>query len=417
MKAPSPIPKNPMQLTGARRIAWWLRHATLAPPTPPIPVDGPLVVAGFFTTASGVGTSARACVSGLQNVGVDPICIDLSAAFGQADMSSAAVSTLVRPPPLPSTPSGTLILHANAPETERALFELGAFRPRKWRLIGYWAWEQSRAPASWARPSRRLSEIWTPSTFVASALDGVAEAPVKVVPHFVDADGINPSDAEIAEMRARLGLSDETTMCLAMADGRSSFVRKNLIGAVEIFKHAVDDRTKAVLVLKTRNLTEFPSYRAELSDAVGSRDDIKIFDEALSEANRNALLGATDILLSPHRAEGFGLVLAEAMALGKPVLATKYSGNLSFMDDASAMLVESPITPAIDASGVYGEAYGSWADPDIAAFSAALRDLLGYRRLRAELGDAGRRRVRKTLNGRGYLDALEKSENACAASN
>ncbi|MEE9380520.1 MAG: hypothetical protein V3V03_03860, partial [Hyphomonadaceae bacterium] len=112
-----------------------------------LPVDqGPLVVAGMFKTANGMGQSARSCVQALRENGFDPTLVDLSDLFNQAD--SHPELELQK---MPSSNSGTLILHANAPETERALLALKLRRWHNWRIIGYWAWELTHAPSNWLR--------------------------------------------------------------------------------------------------------------------------------------------------------------------------------------------------------------------------------------------------------------------------
>ena len=83
---------------------------------------------------------------------------------------------------------------------------------------------------------------------------------------------------------------------------------------------------------------------------------------------------AADVLLSLHRAEGFGLTLAEAMAAGLPVVATGYSGNLDFMPPGSAELVPYRLVPIGRTEGDYREGW-PWADPDLDAAAAALRRL------------------------------------------
>ena len=45
------------------------------------------------------------------------------------------------------------------------------------------------------------------------------------------------------------------------------------------------------------------------------------------------MMAACDCYVSLHRSEGLGLTMAEAMAVGKPVVATAWSGNLDFMSD------------------------------------------------------------------------------------
>jgi glycosyltransferase involved in cell wall biosynthesis len=89
-------------------------------------------------------------------------------------------------------------------------------------------------------------------------------------------------------------------------------------------------------------------------------------------ADLPAVLDAADVALLPSRMESFGLVLAEAMALGKPCAGAAVGGIPEVIDD-----------------GVTGFV----ARPEPAAFAAALAPLVASADLRRRLGEAGRRRV------------------------
>jgi glycosyltransferase involved in cell wall biosynthesis len=84
------------------------------------------------------------------------------------------------------------------------------------------------------------------------------------------------------------------------------------------------------------------------------------------------LYRACDAYVSLHRCEGFGRGIAEAMLLGKPVIATAYSGNLDFCTPDTALLV--PATTRKVRPGDYPEAQGmDWAEPDVEAAAEAMR--------------------------------------------
>ena len=59
----------------------------------------------------------------------------------------------------------------------------------------------------------------------------------------------------------------------------------------------------------------------------------------INKTEVNSLLKDVDVYVSLHRSEGFGLVMAEAMYLGTPVIATAWSGNTEFMNDHTACMV------------------------------------------------------------------------------
>ncbi|MEX0644333.1 MAG: glycosyltransferase [Parvularculaceae bacterium] len=359
-------------------------------------IKGPIVVAGFFRTASGVGQSARACAAALERFGKRPICVDLSETFDQVDIAAdRALSAM------PDEDEGVLILHVNAPETERAIFKLGLRRPKRWRIIGVWAWELAIAPRGWLPVTRRLSELWTLSGFVAEAFQERVSIPVKIVAPFV----VAPEDVRFD--RRRFAVTDSDIVCLAMADGRSSFQRKNILSALRIFR-AAGDRPDARLIVKTRNVNEFPAFAEALRKEAGDDARITLLDAALSESERWSLLASADIFLSPHRSEGFGIALAEAMALGKAVLATGWSGNLDFMTRGNAALIPYALTLVPSDIAVYGgvDPAARWAEPDERAAAEALRGLLNEPAMRTSFGAEAKNTVRKQLDGRSYLEAI-----------
>jgi glycosyltransferase involved in cell wall biosynthesis len=121
--------------------------------------------------------------------------------------------------------------------------------------------------------------------------------------------------------------------------------------------------------------------------------------------DRHALTACADIVLSLHRGEGFGLVLAEAMLLGKPVVATGWSGNTDFMDGSNAALVSYRLVPARDDRSVYR---GLWAEPDVAEAAVLLRGLADDASLRRDLGERARTSTLERLDGRELAAALER---------
>lgn len=378
------------------KLAWRLRRWILARPRPHAetqPLNAPLVVAGFFRTASGVGESARRCADSLEAHGLSPIRVDVSETFDQVDFDPPI--TLCE---MPNTREGTLILHVNAPEMERALFDLQLWRSRHWRSIGYWAWELPEAPPEWSFAARYLSELWTPSEFVSNAFRKTLSVPVKTVPIFVP---VNHSAAD----RKRFGFGENEIIFLAAADGRSSFERKNPLGAIRAFQKAFPDHADVRLLIKTRNLSSFSKFEKTLQGIASKDKRISILDKSLSADEMAALMASIDVFISLHRAEGFGLPIAEAMAAGKPVVATGWSGVLEFLDEQVGMVAPYALTPVTDPFGVYAST-SQWAEPDEAAAAAQLRQLADDATLRRRLGDDARTRIEKDLNGAAYSRAL-----------
>jgi len=127
-----------------------------------------------------------------------------------------------------------------------------------------------------------------------------------------------------------------------------------------------------------------------LREAAGDRSDILIIDTYFSPDEKNALLRLCDCYVSLHRSEGLGLTMAEAMALGKPVIATGYSGNLHFMRAENSYLVNYVMSRVPAGCDPYPET-ASWAEPDLdeaAHFMREVSERPADSRTRAERGRA-----------------------------
>lgn len=370
-----------------------MRLRDLALPRPstgpwPEEVEIPLVVAGMFRTGSGLGRAAQRCYEALTLEGLSPIAVDLSDRFNQADLDPS-----IPLEPFPFAKAGTIILVANPPELPLALRALGLRRWHNWRIVGAWVWEHPVVPESWKQAEKLVSEIWAPSVFVAEAFRRRFDRPVKIVPHYTP-------------VLAPPSRADGPLRVLTLADARSSLERKNPLAAIRMFRAAFGPETRAELVIKCRNLDQYPDYASEVATAVGNDSRIVLKTETLSDADQARLVQSCDVLLSPHRAEGFGVPLAEAMALGKYVIATGWSGNLEFMDRGNSVLLPYTLVPVIDRTGVYPQVPGAvWAEPNFDAGVAALRAAAAPGG-RDSFRDSGPAAIAARLGTRAYVDAL-----------
>ncbi|ABI77246.1 putative glycosyl transferase [Hyphomonas neptunium ATCC 15444] len=383
------------------RLLWRMRNLVLQRPGNGADwAPGELVyVAGLFSTASGIGQSARACADALEVSGVNVIRIDLSAGFGQVDLHAPMGALLSHR--LSQCPrGGTLIVHLNAPELERALFLCRNWRGAGRRLIAAWVWELPIAPASWDKAVDLFDELWVPSTFTQASMKSLCGKPIRVVPYYL---------GDLSGFRAATG-SHRGVRCVAFADGRSSFERKNVLGAVRAFRQAHLPEG-SMLTVKTRNLYLSEEFRLHISQAVESDERINIIDESMPRSTLLQLVADHDILLSLHRAEGFGLPIAEAMAMGKVVIATGWSGNMDFMDETCSVPVPYELVEVADKYNVYtGHTGAVWADPDVGAAAAALTQIADDPALRLRLGETARSKMKSLSSGEHYLAALRPNK-------
>ena len=324
----------------------------------------PIIVVGPLRTASGLGESARLCHDVLKVLGLPVFGIDVAPVLMQSDDSVGFKYDDGRSVSGPAT----LILHVSGPLMPLAILGLPRKLVRRSRVIGYWAWELPKVPADWLRGMRFVHEIWVPSKFTAQALAEMArEVPIRVVPHPISIRPVHP--------RPALRDGKRPFVVLSMFNMASSMARKNPLGAIEAFQAAFGDDPRARLIVKCSNLDAFPTGAQQLRARCPAGGNIVLSEAIMDQVRLDALYSEADVVLSLHRSEGFGLVIAEAMLRGIPVVATDWSGNTDFLFDATGVPIDYDLVPAIDPQDTYDFSETVWADPRIEDAAQALRRL------------------------------------------
>lgn len=349
---------------GASELAMpaWLLPAERSPAadTHAAPLLG-VNVAGYFESELGVGEAARRVVAALDAAHVPLLPVQASstppsrrrAEHGSTDTSLA---------PFPIN-----IVCVNADGLPQFAAEAGSEFFRGRRTIGMWWWELPNFPARYHAAFEYVNEIWVGSRYVQAALAPVAPVPVIRVGLPVEAPRVTRLSRE------RLGLP-AGFLVLFVFDFNSVLERKNPLGLIEAFSRAFPPGSGASLVIKTINGDRWPRERQRLRLAAERHPDVHLVDRYLLAAERDAMLASCDVYASLHRSEGFGLTLAEAIALERPALATAYSGNLDFMDAETSWLVPYELVEVGPGNAPY-DAASRWAEPDLDAAAAALREI------------------------------------------
>jgi glycosyltransferase involved in cell wall biosynthesis len=250
--------------------------------------------------------------------------------------------------------------------------------------VGVWAWETDRIPARWSNAFGLLDEIWVYSDYVAENIGAVSPIPVQRVPPPVSPP--DPGDVELA-----LGVPAGFQF-LFMFDFFSTIQRKNPVGLIESFRRAFVPGEGPQLVIKTINGVHRREALEEVLWAARGREDVHVVDRSLSARERDALVAGCDCYVSLHRSEGFGLTLAECMALGKPVIGTAYSGTTDFMTEDNSYPVPYGLTRVGADCEIY-PADGTWAEPDLEAAAAAMRRVVEQPEEARVKGEQARRRI------------------------
>ena len=252
--------------------------------------------------------------------------------------------------------------------------------------IGVWCWEASRFPDAFRPAFDLVDEIWVASDYVAEIVADAAEKPVHVFPMPVE---VAPPPSLT---RAELGLPEDRFVFFFTFDFFSTVERKNPLGLVEAFTRAFAPGQGPLLLIKTINGEKQPGELKRLVQAAAPHPDIRIVDKYVSGEHMRGLVANCDCYASLHRSEGFGFPLAEAMVYEKPVIATGYSGNLTFMNDENSYLVGFGLTPVPPGSANY-PAGALWADPDVDDAVAAMRRVVDHPDEARERGTQGRQTI------------------------
>ena len=92
------------------------------------------------------------------------------------------------------------------------------------------------------------------------------------------------------------------------------------------------------------------------------------------------LYGACDAMISLHRSEGFGRVIAECINLGLEIISTNWGGNTDFCSSEFTYLVPFKKIDVIPGTYPFWEGQ-KWAEPDIDKAAEYILDIYKGKRL------------------------------------
>lgn len=239
--------------------------------------------------------------------------------------------------------------------------------------IGFLMWETQKVPDSFLIGIRMLDEIWTGSNFSATAFRKVFSAPVVNMLHAVE-----PANLTARRSRQDFGINKDAFCFYFAFDAKGLFSRKNPFHTILAFQKAFPGSENVRLIIKIRNTADawndsrnVPYWRALKARAAKDKR-IHLITRDFSEQEMWSMMTLADCYVSLHRAEGFGYTIAEAMLCGKPVIASRYSGNLDFTHDDNAFLVDGREVYIAGSEG-FGDAGSKWFEPDLAEAARMMR--------------------------------------------
>ena len=338
-------------------------------------------LAGYLRTESGVGAAARGYAAALRHLGVPISLADLSHLSGNRAQDQT-LTDFDRRHPYPIN-----LVCADIEPHFAVVSDLGpAFFEGRYN-VGIWAWELPRFPEKWADRFAYYDEIWVGSSFIANALAPVSPLPVVRIPPALD----TAPEGSRERGRRHIRACEDEFVFLFIFDAHSHLERKNPLAVVEAFRQAFLPSEAVRLVLKTVNAHSARAGLAQLQ-ARAEGYPVSVCDGYWPATDVGDLVAACDVYVSLHRSEGTGLTITDAMAAGKPVIATGWSGNMDFMTVSNSYPVRYELVEIESRVGPY-PAGDTWAEPSVDHAAALMRSVFEDRDAARERGRLARRDV------------------------
>jgi hypothetical protein len=340
-------------------------------------------VRGQFGLAESARAYTRALLAEGYPVAVFDIALDVPHGMGDTSLDPY-VGT--------DTPYDINLIFVNPDYLEDAIASIGRERLGGRYTIACWFWELEVFPEEWLPAFQKVDEIMVSSGFIQGIVKPVTDKPLLHVPlpvGEIEDSGLTRSD---------FGLEDDAFVFLNSFDFNSHLARKNPYAAIDAFRQAFpDNRASVRLLIKSSNGHRHPEMLRMLLNAVASDSRILVRDDVIDRGDMQALQRCVDAYVSLHRSEGFGLGLAECMRLGKPVIATAWSGNMEYMTPDNSCLVNYRLIPVNE--GEYLHHTGQhWANPIVGHAATYMRRLVEDREFAARIGARAASDIREKLS-------------------
>jgi GT2 family glycosyltransferase/glycosyltransferase involved in cell wall biosynthesis len=332
----------------------------------PITDDHLLRVAFFgpWNYDNGLGSASRELISALRHTNVQLNLYPITRPFHVHRLICPRVSTI----DFAGRPD-IAIVHLNPDSWHLLTIEQRQIIQSAKQRIGYWVWETDKVPPAWKHDLFSVDRIWAPSHYCADVFAAHVDLPIDVVPHPVRIPSEIVTDRPT--ILKRMGVNPDQRVILYIFDGASYLIRKNPEALIRAFSASGLANRGWTLLLKVKHLYDRPDAGNALAALTKATHGAVLADVSLHADDVTSLLAAADIYASPHCSEGFGLTVAEAMALGKPVVATDFGGTRDFLNSGCGYPVPATHWTLEEDHGHYLKDH-SWAKVNEEALAAAL---------------------------------------------
>ncbi len=341
-------------------------------------------VFGPFETTSGLGTAARAMAKAVKASGIP---FDL---WMFKNKDSRVLPAAHHAGRKPRYRVNLLLANADLLHHLFAAYPEGHFDDAY--NIAVWQWELASFRADWIFSTEGIDEIWTNSRFQRESIGSLVSAPVINIPLPISA-----SSKTFIGLRQFYSIPDDDFVFLCAFDVGSTAERKNPFAVIDAFRRLTTTHEHIHLVLKYHGGMNSSTTLTDLRKALRGVAHVTVISDKLDIEGMDRLRATCDCLISAHRSEGFGLNIAEFMSLGKPVIATMYSGNTDFFNETVGYPIDYRLVEVEDTVGPYRKGF-VWADPCPNSILRQMRSVLDDPQTRQSKAEAAAALIRSMLS-------------------
>jgi len=319
---------------------------------------------GPVNRASGLGIASREYVRALRRQGVE-----------------VAVGT-DRNRMIRNAKKHKVLIYHHSPDTLDIRNERKQFQT----IIVNTVWETTRIPKRWVGPINQADAVCVPSLHNKQALrNSGIKIPIYLVPHGVHARSFTPRKKKLPSKKNR-----ERFVFISVFGFQH---RKNPEALLRAYWEEFSASDNVLLIIKTNGYAPYENkhwirnriqtYKAGLN-LRKSTAPIKIITGHIHAKSLRNLYARAHAFVLPTRGEGVGLPFLEAMASGLPVIATAWGGQMDFLNNKNAFLVNYQLQPPVLSMNrrssisrqfchLFAETGQLWAEPDIGSLRRQMR--------------------------------------------
>lgn len=252
------------------------------------------------------------------------------------------------------------------------------YRPSIGKInVGYTMWETTQYPREWATLINKMEHMFVGSqALVASAKAANITVPIHVVTSTMDVKEwtIEGPSSTVSEVPPD---------CVKFLFVGNWIPRKNYDDLITGFIAAFDGMKDVALIIKTWPGGPGIEHRKHIEDGIRhlagkttgvQRPKINLLMDVIPEEQVISLMRGSDVYVSVAHGEGFDLPMVQAMAVGKPIVSTRFLGHSDYLNDGNSFDVKYTLTPVTGAAAPLYDGYQMWSRPDMQSYINSLRE-------------------------------------------